>query len=89
MHDIGNLALLSCEDNASLGNNIFFAKINKIKELDRDGKFIPICTKNVFMKYYSQDMEKNNINWTKNDANKYKEEILKSIKTFFKGQENE
>ena len=41
------------------------------------------------MKYYSQDMEKNNINWTKNDANKYKEEILKSIKTFFKGQENE
>ncbi len=88
IHDIGNLALLSCEDNASLGNNIFFVKINKIKELDRDGKFIPICTKNVFMKYYSKDMEKNNINWTKNDACNYKKEILKSIKTFFKGQEN-
>lgn len=89
IHDIGNLALLSCEDNASLGNNIFFAKINKIKELDRDGKFIPICTKNVFMKYYSKDMEKNNINWTKNDACNYRKEILKSIETFFKGQENE
>ena len=25
----------------------------KILEMDKDGDYIPVCTKNVFMKYYS------------------------------------
>lgn len=53
LHTIDNLALLSSENNSSLNNSIFPVKRSKIIELERIGAFIPICTRNVFLKYYS------------------------------------
>lgn len=53
MHSLSNMALLTVGENAALNNSTFDVKRNKILEMDRDGDYIPICTKNVFMKYYS------------------------------------
>ena len=53
MHSLSNMALLTVGENAALNNSTFDVKRNKILEMDKDGDYIPICTKNVFMKYYS------------------------------------
>lgn len=53
MHSLSNLALLTVGENAALNNSTFDVKRMKILEMDKAGDYIPICTKNVFMKYYS------------------------------------
>lgn len=50
---IENLALLDARTNRSYGNALFQTKRQKIIEADTQGKFVPICTKNLFLKYYS------------------------------------
>lgn len=76
IHSIKNLALLTPSDNASLNNAPFHRKRDKIKDLDEKGSFIPICTKNVFLKYYSKNVEQN-VKWDKKDMDMY----LAAIKT--------
>ena len=53
MHSLSNMALLTVGENAALSNSTFDVKREKILEMDRNGDYIPMCTKNVFMKYYS------------------------------------
>ncbi|ENA1802875.1 DUF262 domain-containing protein [Flavobacterium psychrophilum] len=81
--NISNLALLDEETNRGYGNAMFFIKRKKIIENDKQGIFVPIATKNVFLKYYTKHSD-NNLNWTENDANDYLEtmkEVLKSYLT--------
>jgi uncharacterized protein with ParB-like and HNH nuclease domain len=78
LHLISNMALLSKEKNSSLGNDLFIQKRKKIIEWDKDGKFIPIATKNVFLKYYTdkpQEMKK----WNKKDRKAYLNAIKKTL----------
>ena len=70
IHSIKNLALLTPSDNSSLNNDPFHIKRDKIKVLDEKGSFIPICTKNVFLKYYSKNVEQN-VKWDKKDMDAY------------------
>jgi len=51
---ISNMALLSMEDNAALNNATFDVKRNKVIEMDKNGDYIPICTRRVFLKYYTE-----------------------------------
>ena len=81
IHTIDNLALLSRDDNSSLNNSIFPAKRDKIKELDKKGSFIPICTKNVFLKYYSNDV-KEALKWNIEDRKYYLTEIKKTLNKY-------
>lgn len=53
IHSIGNLALLDCGDNAALSNYVFDAKRNIVIDWDKNGKYIPFCTKMAFFKYYT------------------------------------
>lgn len=53
LHSIGNMALLNSSDNAALNNSTFDVKRNKIIEMDKEGQYIPFCTKMVFLKYYT------------------------------------
>lgn len=70
---IGNLVLLSYDINRSYGNQLYGIKKSKIIEYDKKGRFIPIITKNAFLKYYSKT---NNANfWTIDDAQDLFEEI--------------
>lgn len=61
---IGNLTLLNAKINRSYGNAIFPAKRKEIIAHDKNGSFIPLCTKNVFLKYLTGG---NNLRWGKND----------------------
>jgi hypothetical protein len=53
VHGIANMALLDRDDNAALNNAVFEVKRRRVLELDRQGKFLPVCTRQVFLKYYS------------------------------------
>jgi hypothetical protein len=53
VHSIGNLALLSGGVNSAISNSVFEVKRRMILELDRTGAYIPICTRRVFFKYYT------------------------------------
>lgn len=50
---IANLALLGLEENIALGNSVFEAKRQEVLKLDSEGSYIPICTRNAFLKYYT------------------------------------
>jgi uncharacterized protein with ParB-like and HNH nuclease domain len=79
VHEIDNLALLSKKDNSTLNNSIFPVKRNKIINLEKEGKFIPMCTRNVFLKFYSNS-DNQPYYWSSTD----KESYLKSIKETLK-----
>jgi len=78
-----NLTLLPRKQNSAIKNYLFPAKRNKIIEFDKKGQFIPIATKNVFLKYYSDfrkhscDMKK----WTLEDARDYLRSMIETIKS--------
>ena len=88
VHSINNLALLATDDNSALSNNIFPIKRDKIIKLDEKGSFIPICTKNVFLKYYTKDVTQS-VKWTEKDRKAYLNEITNILKDFLPEYENE
>ena len=55
-------------------NAFFPVKRKWIIERERDGVFIPPCTKNVFMKAYSDNFS-NLATWTQADADSYGKEL--------------
>ncbi|TXJ41837.1 hypothetical protein [Brachyspira pilosicoli] len=78
INNISNLALIDKNHNSSLGNRIFPAKLEKIKELLKNNDYIPIATKNVFFKKYTQNA-KDILMWSQIDRNSYLENIIDSI----------
>ena len=87
-HSIGNLTLLDSSTNRAYGNVFFSIKRKTIIENDKKGTFIPICTKNLFLKYYSEnatDLQK----WTEEDAERYKSAILETFEELKNGAKNE
>ena len=53
LHGISNLALLSKKENIGLGNSAFEVKRQMIITYERNGRFIPVCTRHVFLKFYA------------------------------------
>lgn len=87
--NIRNLTLLSVKDNAGLGNAFFPVKRAKIIEKDEKGEFIPIVTKNIFLKYYSGLESGESLKWRYEiDGEQYIIAMKKSLNVFL-GEENE
>jgi hypothetical protein len=80
---IGNLTLLDRETNRSYKNAPFPDKRKRILGLDCEGKFLPTCTRNVFLKAYSKNPE-NLLLWTDADAVEHEETMLRVLSGFFK-----
>lgn len=79
MHSISNLALLDRNDNSALSNAVFEVKRLEILRRDRAGAFIPACTRNVFLKYYT-NVEGQHIHfWGSADRDAYITELLALI----------
>lgn len=76
-HSIANLALLNTADNAALNNSTFDVKRNVIVEMDKNGQYIPFCTKMVFLKYYTPSEENQLHFWGQADRIAY----VKAINT--------
>lgn len=81
VHVLDNLALLSVKHNSSLNNAIFPVKRNKILQLEKEGKYIPLTTKNVFLKYYT-DSDLQPYYWSKADKKNYYIDIEEKLKPY-------
>lgn len=78
-NSISNLVLLDSNTNRSYGDALFFGKRNEIIERDKKSAYIPICTKNVFLKYYTNSPDFS-VAWTEEDKSGYFAAILNCIK---------
>ncbi|ASF43878.1 DUF262 domain-containing protein [Capnocytophaga endodontalis] len=81
INDISNLTLLDSGTNRSYKNIIFPLKRMRIIEEDKKGTFIPLCTKNVFQKYYTPNASDLSI-WSKEDKENYRQSIITTFNTF-------
>lgn len=81
--NIGNLTLLNSHINRSYGNAFFPTKRGMIIKEDLDGRFIPPATRNVFMKYYSIDVNKHT-RWTQEDISSYREKLKELLSDYMK-----
>lgn len=80
-NSLQNLCLLDRGTNRSYKNDSFKEKRKKIIEREIQGTFIPICTKNVFMKYYSTNVKDIEV-WNENDRTSYLEKIQEVISQY-------
>jgi hypothetical protein len=78
VHSVSNLALLESSHNSALNNAVFEVKRKRIIELDRRGKYIPICTRHVFLKYYTDANAQQIHFWSSQDREAYMNAILSS-----------
>lgn len=81
VNDISNLVLLDARTNRSYKNAVFPVKRNTIIDREKEGTFIPICTKNVFMKFYSNSVNQMTF-WGDTDREKYLSDIINTINTY-------
>ena len=84
MDSITNMALLSVGDNASLNNSTFDVKRNKILEMDKNGEYIPICTRRVFLKYYTESKDNQLQFWGEADRSAYINSMIGDTSVLFK-----
>ena len=80
-NSIANLTLLDSATNRSYKNAIFPIKREKIIELDKKATFVPSCTRNVFLKYYSKRPDKM-FKWERTDREAYKSAMTTAISHF-------
>lgn len=76
--NIANLCLLSDTINRSIKNNGFKMKRKDIIESEKQGMFIPICTRNVFLKYYTENIHGLEL-WTVEDRFNYRQDIIDKL----------
>jgi hypothetical protein len=81
-HSIANLALLDEHTNKSYKNAVFAVKRKRLLELDQSGIFVPLCTRNVFLKCYSPQVD-NAMFWTEQDQNGYLNALTEALVNFF------
>ncbi|WP_333577777.1 DUF262 domain-containing protein [Sphingobacterium sp.] len=74
IHSISNLCLLDGVTNSRLNNSVFDVKREIIKNTELEGHYVPICSRNVFMKAYTS-YPVNNAYWTIEDRKDYFESI--------------
>ena len=75
--------LLDQETNRSYGNAFFPLKRKRIIQNDELGIFVPIATKNIFLKYYS-NRSSNLMNWEESDAQDYLDNIKEFVSPYIK-----
>ena len=89
IHSISNLALLSQSDNSALNNSVFEVKRREIIKMDKEGKYIPICTRRAFLKYYnSKSSTEHYCFWSKEDRMNYLNEIKSVLRNYLPQQES-
>lgn len=81
-HRLENLTLLDQRTNRSYKNAVFPVKRHRILSLDKSGIFVPLCTRNVFLKCYSTDLDKME-QWRDVDKSAYRKQVLEVLCNFF------
>jgi hypothetical protein len=81
-HTLANLTLLDRGTNRGYGNAVFAMKREILLDQDRSGVFVPLCTRNVFLKSYSRIVG-NVLFWSEDDAEAYLDAIVATLTGFF------
>ncbi|WP_029902466.1 DUF262 domain-containing protein [Prevotella sp. 10(H)] len=81
-HSLSNLALLGLSGNSALNNSTFDVKRNKILKMDKSNDYIPVCTRRVFLKYYTCSGSNQLHFWGKADRDGYIQEMDKILKDY-------
>lgn len=76
LHTMSNMALLSRNMNSAFRNSTFAVKRAKMLDKDRQGEYIPICTRRVFLKYYTETERQQLSFWGKVDRDAYIERLI-------------
>lgn len=84
---IGNLALLHGGDNSALSNSVFAVKRAEILKRDQDGSYIPVCTRNVFLKYYTPAEDQQMHFWSDVDRVRYLDAVAEALSGYLIGEE--
>ncbi|MBZ9739942.1 DUF262 domain-containing protein [Mesorhizobium sp. CO1-1-4] len=71
MHGIANLALLQSGKNSVLSNSAFEAKRQALLAMDKAGAYIPVCTRQVFLKYFGDHSARKPYFWSLQDREAY------------------
>lgn len=87
IHAISNLCLIDASTNSQLNNSVFDVKREIIKQSELNGRYIPICTRNAFLKAYTH-YPTSNAYWTQNDRAGYLESIMTTYNYFVKTDNN-
>ena len=85
INDISNLALLDSETNRGYKNAVFPLKRKTIIDREKKGTFVPLCTKNVFLKYFSDYPPKISF-WTQEDRDNYFKDLEKVLSDYLPKQ---
>ena len=87
VHLLSNMALLGGIENTILSNSIFQTKRKEILKMDAQGKYIPLCTKQVFLKYHN--IKENNFSnqqlyfWGEKDRKNYLAHIKEILSEYY------
>ncbi len=93
-HSLENLCLLDCVTNSHFNNDNFVSKRDKLLKIDAGNyeddcgeivkAFIPLATKNIFLKYYTQDTSAFQMSyWGYEDRKQYVDAIVQTFTSFF------
>lgn len=89
VHGIANMALLDKDDNAALNNAVFEVKRRRVLELDRQGRYLPACTRQVFLKYYSKAEGQQLHLWGPGDREAYLAALLETVSPYLREEREE
>lgn len=87
VHSIANLALLGMRDNSALNHSVFEVKRREIIRRDKERSYIPTCTRNVFLKYYTDVADQQLHFWSAADRHAYLAAIQQSVKPYLRSEE--
>lgn len=79
---ISNLTLLDRSTNRSYKNAVFAVKRQRVLSLDQSGIFVPLCTRNIFLKCYSPQVD-NVMFWSIEDRKAYQDVMIATLVGFF------
>lgn len=82
VHSIANLALLDRDTNSALNNGVFEVKRRAIIARDKAGDYIPVCTRNAFLKYYTTAEAQQIQFWGAQDMEGYLNELVSTLSPY-------
>jgi hypothetical protein len=83
---IANLAWLDGRDNSALSNSVFAVKRAEVLRRDRDGSYIPVSTRNVFLKYYTPADAQQPHFWSAADREHYLGALADTLRPYLLGK---
>lgn len=87
LHTISNLALIDSGDNSALSNSVFEVKRRLIIQRDKMGSYIPVCTRNLFLKYYTDSAAQQLHFWSRADREAYFTAMVDVIDVYLESEE--